>query len=395
MNKINFTSLSSYITTVSYNAPAYMRSKSPTISKMFSDILENLMSMYVGTRKQKHSYIMLLNTLTYKVLQGDSIEFIYGQEDPPLGIEPVSDDILKSETGVLYIDFDRVSWDMSIGSIHDVSKSIEKSDIKPPKLSKDVSKKSLKSSIQSKIDSTRRSSKKSDISLTLYKYPRIDTSKIWMIGEDEAGRSIPIYMTLPRIPAVQRDISLTTNIQDMTSRDLLHLFPEHFIQTRRPEMYEEISGFDFDMQLGFIPKISGFTKGQVVDNIIKYPQFNYMYRVVDGERISFLKHIEIDGELIPLSDAINSVDDLMTLPHDRVYYWDYIVRRYLLERDYGVVVHKYPLYGSFDPFMTLIDSQSSYISWGYEDVLEIAKQCVLGRVNFYQSRNPIVRRSLS
>ena len=68
-----------------------------------------------------------------------------------------------------------------------------------------------------------------------------------------------------------------------------------------------------------------------------------------------------------------------------------MVRRYLLEEEAGVV-HKYPMYGTLLPYLTLFMPPEEYIRRGYKDTLNIAKQCVASRVSFKQSRNPVLKR---
>lgn len=230
-----------------------------------------------------------------------------------------------------------------------------------------------------------------DISLNFWRYPSYDPKDLWGYGKDAAGRMMPIYKTFPKIPEVQRDVSITTNVNEMTDSELMNLYPDHIIRTRRPAMYEKLAGFEFDDVVGFIPKITGFTEDQVLDNIWKYPQFNFMFRWVGKNRYSFMKHIEINGELLTLKQAAEQVDDLKKLPQKKIYFWDYIVRRYLLECEYTDIKHKYPLQGTFSPWMTLFAPPQVYIKNGYTDTLQLAKACVTGRVSFYQTRNPILK----
>ena len=71
---------------------------------------------------------------------------------------------------------------------------------------------------------------------------------------------------------------------------------------------------------------------------------------------------------------------------------EYVVRRYLLERDISNVQHRYPLWGSLDPFLTLFMPPDEYIKYGYTDIIDLARKCVESRVSYRKSRNPIVRR---
>lgn len=71
---------------------------------------------------------------------------------------------------------------------------------------------------------------------------------------------------------------------------------------------------------------------------------------------------------------------------------EYVVRRYLLERDIKGIEHKYPMFGTLDPFVTLFMPSKIYREEGYKDSVDIARQCVKSRVSYLQSRNPVIRR---
>lgn len=382
MRKISFTSLPQFILDAATSESPNIRSKAPEISRRFSDLVVKAPKGYIGTKSQKRAIVNILNTLSLRVIQEDDMSEYDDVSD--FYELPKSSDDFKC-LGKIFIDIDMIIWDVEpTDNIQNIQPVIHKS-------SKPIHAKSS----NPKTSMKERSTSRSDISFEFPEFPSIDTSKVWAIGNDDAGRPIPIYTTLPEIPEIQRDISITTDVSRMSSNELLHLYPKVLIQVRRPDMYVDVPGFTVDPEIGFIPKISGYTEDQVIDNIIKYPQFNYMYRIIDGKRTSFMKYIEIEGQLLTLEEASDRVEDMSNLPDSKVYYWDYIVRRYLLERDIKHIEHKYPLYGSFDEFMTLFAPQDFYIKRGYQDVEDIARKCVSGRVRFYQTRNPLVRRLFS
>lgn len=237
-----------------------------------------------------------------------------------------------------------------------------------------------------------------DIDLEFRSFPVRDVSKLWDTCYDDCGREMKVYYSHPIIPTKQNEITITTPYDQISDMDLLKLFPDHFIRTRLDIMYEPQEGFTVHPKLGFIPKISGFTEEQVIDNIIKYPRFCHIFRMIDdpdrfrGEkRISFISRIEVDGELLRLKEAINTVEDMKNLPDINVFYYDYIMRRYLLERDYHTLEHKYPLDGYLQPFTVLFMTPEEYAELGYTDALDLAKQCVKHRVQFYQSIHPLTK----
>ena len=62
---------------------------------------------------------------------------------------------------------------------------------------------------------------------------------------------------------------------------------------------------------------------------------------------------------------------------------EYVIRRYLLERDNGVE-HKYKLRGNLQPYITLFAPPEFYNT----DPVELARTAVKARVEFLRSRNP-------
>lgn len=342
----------------------------------------------------------ILNYISYSICVGDA--FQYDKSMLSHIIESQYDDnAMKNLLKELYIDSDGVSWDIfgdcddnlsdAVSEVNDV---INQTDDVIPEFANASDKLPIDSEDSNDKGFEIYTSKRDDISLAFKEFPRFDITKVWMYGHDAAGRVVPIFVQLPEIPEVQRDVSVTTDISKMSDGDFMDLYPDHTIRTRKDEFYAPINGYAYDDLVGFIPKIDGFTDEQVLDNIIKYPQFNFMYRYIDGERTSFMNHIEIDGTLYPLKEAVHIVPDLENLPKKRIYYWDYIVRRYLLERDIKHVEHKYPLFGYFGEFMTLFTTPDTYAKYGYNDMIDMAYQCVSGRIKFYRSRNPLVRKVL-
>lgn len=409
LKDIQFSYISQYVTDFAEAFPRIVHTNAGQISTCWADYIDKFVELYTGTLSEKRKMLGVLNSVAYDTVSQNvltlKIEDIHSLSDIKSFVCPYSENEMKSLLGSAYLEFHNIIWDIephistdvnsiSVKSNADKSTPLDKFDtsqsIKIPEaltaeIRADVDSKVISESV-SQYRSTR-----DDISLKFSEFPCFDPQKIWGYGKDAAGRIMPIFTTLPEIPKVQNDISITTDVAKMSTSELINLYPDHLIKVRRDEMYEHIQGFDYDEDVGFIPHITGFTREQVVDNIFKYPQFNFMYRRVNGERVSFMKYIEVDGELIPLSEAINIVEDMQNLPDSNVFYWDYTVRRYLLERDYDTCQHRYPIIGTFGPWMTLFAPPDVYIQRGYTDTEALARKCVINRVLFYQTRNPLLK----
>lgn len=248
-----------------------------------------------------------------------------------------------------------------------------------------------------------------DIVLTTKPYQRFDTSRVWKKVYDDCGRPMNMYATLPIIPKKQRDISVTTNVDRMSKSELLNLYPKTTpVKGFRshPIFRQQYEGFTTDSIFGFIPKIEGFTEEQVIDNIIKYPSLDSTTRLKIRPKTTNMKYpqpfyhdIEIDGELIDCKKITEQIceriPDISRFIHaGAAYYpiiWDYIVRRYLLERDILHMEHKYPMYGDLQPFASLCLSADEYVKRGYtNDIEEFAYNHVKSRIHYLESINPVI-----
>lgn len=232
---------------------------------------------------------------------------------------------------------------------------------------------------------------KEDLYLKPPTFPQFYADKVWKSGYVD-GSQLVIYVTKPEIPTKQNEISCTTDVSLMTSSDLMKLFPNHIIHTRADVMYERVKGIEYDDALGLIIPIQGFTSKQVRDNIIKYPHLFKLSKVVDGQKVGFYKTIEIDGELHDTMEVWDSLVESKAMPLNAEFIKEYVIRRYLLERDIRRVEHRYPMFGTLDPFLTLFMPPEDYIKRGYKKTEDLVKQCVSARVSYKQSRNPILRR---
>ena len=101
--------------------------------------------------------------------------------------------------------------------------------------------------------------------------------------------------------------------------------------------------------------------------------------------------MEIDGELRDTVEVWDSLEISKWIPKNVDFIKEYVVRKYLMDIEHKGATYKYPLFGTLDPFLTLFMPASEYTKRGY-DALELAKQCVLSRVSYKQSRSPVIRR---
>ena len=231
---------------------------------------------------------------------------------------------------------------------------------------------------------------KEDLYIRPPSIPRFDISSPYL-DKIINNTHYTIYRSLPEVPITQSQISVTTDIDRMTDMDLLRLYPNTFIRTRSATMYESHSNMELDEDIGVIFPICNYTADQIKDNIIRYPHIFKLMRMIDNKIVSFYSNIEIDGVLYNTLEIWDTLPDSKYIPRNSEFIKEYVVRRYLLERDIDKIDHKYPIFGALDPFLTLFTTKEDYIRMGYRDTLNIARQCVISRVNYKQSRNPILR----
>lgn len=341
----------------------------------------------------------------------------------PLELTRVSDMELRNKLGSNYLECGKVDWSCvddfiyedsidtmfvnekdlvssvevskeKIGSFSKMVKDIEKKDdhsIEESNLKEtiEVNRNNVSSSVQKNIQKKRVTSKE-DLYLEAI-VPVNDWSRGYKLtGAFDIENYIPI--SLPEIPTKQCEVTVTTDSSKMLDREFLNLFPTQFIRTRRPVLYEMIPGCEYDEKLGVILNIEGFTKEQILDNIVKYPVIHELKRQVDENTFDiFYTKLEIDGQLYDIETIWSELKDTKDLPHNKALMSDYVTRRYLLERDVKGVKHKYPLFGRLEPFMTLFMTPKEYKQYGYDDPLYLAKTCVQSRQHFLVDRNPVLR----
>lgn len=363
-----------------------------TLSTYHSDIITYAINHFDGTNSRKSEIVSLMNTISYHMIQGNTLPTNWTSTDPFKNIQMVDyyecEEVLKD----LFLHPRKIQWDIDIQESEDVNIDTNSTRII-----------SGSSTLRRQISTNIEESKKTNIPKIMeeptpkeYLYikpptiPRFDVRRPWM-RKIVNNTTYCIYPTLPDPPVTQSQISITTDVDKMGHTDLLKLYPNRTIHTRSANMYQPYEGIELDSLLGLILPIEGFTKEEVRDNIIKYPHIFRLTRLVDGKPTSFYSHIEIDGELRDTLEVWDSLPESKIIPKNSEFVKEYVVRRYLLERDINKVEHKYPLFGTLDPFLTLFTTPQIYESLGYSDSIELARDCVRSRVSYKYTRNPVVR----
>lgn len=352
------------------------------LSTIHSDIITYVISNFHNTTKFKSKVIAVLNTVSYYIISGDSLPSDWDSSSPLDNLESIDSAVCESTIGELYLHVKSITWDVQESATPVFS--AEKIDTTSSEI---VSK---TATVKQSSDYLISATPKEHLYIRPPVVPQFDTSKPWL--QSNVNQTVyTIYRSLPLIPANQSQISVTTDSSIMTATDIMKLYPNCFIRTRASLMYEAYGSLTLDPDVGILIPITGFSPAQVKDNIIKYPHIYKLLRYVDDTYVSFYSDIEIDGKLYKTLDVWDTLPDSKKMPRNSDYIKEYVVRRYLLERDIKGIKHKYPLYGSLDAFLTLFTTSDDYIRLGYVDVLDIAKQCVQSRINYKRSRNPILK----
>lgn len=372
------------------------------LSTLHSQIIDHVISHYVREYYFHRKVIDVMNTVSMIVSIGDSLPSGWEPSHLEKGLVLADAIQAKSSLGSLYINLKEVEWDINESA--DSATTVNTS-TRPPLLNQ--SKTVVRNQVNSRASdsnkkegmfkhSTRQNSDaltpKEDLYIQGPTVPIFNSSSP-MFQVEVDGNILAMYSSLPEVPQKQNQISCTTDVTRMTRAELLRLFPNHFIQTRAPKMYEPIQGLEFDQDLGVILNIDGFTSAQVRDNIIRYPHiFRLKKNSPEGE-ITFYSTLEIDHELKSITEMWSRLDDTKSVPYSTEYAKEYVVRRYLLERDINHIHHRYSMCGTLDPFLTLFSTTDDYVRFGYTDLEGIARKCVEARVSYKRSRNPILRRA--
>lgn len=367
--------------------PARIRAK---LSTLHSGVITYVVSNFKNTAKYKRQIVDTLNTISVYIKNNDALPSDWSVSNPLTNLELLDSSFCEDTLGNLCIKVKDIIWDVQES---ETDEQISTDTVVTAKtLSEDTVTSSKVVNVKPKRDIgvVVSPTPKENLYIKPPTIPQFDASKPWL--QSQLNQNVyTIYESLPIIPVNQSQISVTTDVSKMTIMDMMKLYPNHFIRTRAATMYENHDGLTLDDDIGIILPIVGFSPTQVKDNIIKYPHIYKLTRYMNNKFTSFYSNIEIDGELHDTLSIWDSLPDSKKMPRNSEFIKEYVVRRYLLERDILGVEHKYPLFGTLEPFLTLFTTSDDYIRLGYTDVTDIAKQCVISRVSYKRSRNPILR----
>lgn len=368
-----------------------------TLSEIHSDIILYVSKHFSGRMSEKRRIIDFMNSMSYAVISGDSITIPIDVEKRINDFEVIPDSACRSTLQSMYISLKDVIWDIDITQTSnldtDVVKNVESKQNESYGVKQQVNSNTHISNkhINDSWKDNKQKTDKSDLYIQPPTVPLFDSTST-VINEIIDGTQYVVYKSLPFIPTKQNEISATTDVDLMTSSDLRKLYPNTFIRTRSPVMYEKVDGLDYDNKLGVIFPIDGFKKEDIINNIIMYPHLYKLNKYdANGDVVNFYSTIEIDENLISISDIWDDLPESSVIPYNVEYIKEYVVRRYLLERDIKHINHRYKMFGELKPYLTLFMPIDDYISYGHTNIDGIAKSCVESRVGYKRSRNPIFR----
>lgn len=351
--------------------PAKYRSQ---LVQYHSMIVDYIIHNFDGTYKFRNRIVHVINSITYAVLSNDYIDG--NSIDGLLSVNLIDNSTCEEKLNSLFLKDREIMWDIGIvepavSTSNDTSPEVKVAEIP--------------------VLNNMKNTDKSDLYIKPPTFPQFNCNKIWMSGIAD-GINYTIYTSLPEVPTKQNQISVTTDLANFRDSDLLALYPTEFIHTRNAYMYDNVDGLTLHHSLGLLLPICGVPESTLIDNIIQYPHLFQIMREIDNKLVNFYQYIEIDGELYNVLDVWDNLPDTKNIPKNKEFIKEYVIRRYLIERDIFHKDHKFKMYGLLDPFITLFMPASGYSLYGYDDPIELAKSCVTARVNYKQSRNPIVRR---
>lgn len=375
----------------------YPREYRGAISQLLGYLLDQVSQEYPGTKRYQLELVDVINRLVYMVLSGDTYPTSLDLRDlfhtaPLYEIDDMKDLLGDLYMDRKYIDFSQMEICTQPQTASKQSSNSKSVNTEPTKTIK-TSGKLTTEDVSTATVCSEPPTPKTDLYIQPPTIPQFDSTKPWASTMID-GTLYSIYESYPKVPIKQNQISVTTDVNLFSDSDLMRLYPNRFIRTRAPIMYSPVDGLDYDDMLGIILPIDGFSREALIDNLIKYPHIFKLCRVVDGVVESMYSKIEIDGELVRIMSVWDDLPDTQYIPRTKDFVKEYVVRRFLLERDVYHIDHRYSLHGSLDPFLTLFMPPEGYIDRGYTNVVRIARSCVEARVSYKQTRNPIISRML-
>jgi hypothetical protein len=372
-NKIRFTSISE-----NYQVNRGVKGK---LSELHSSVISYVIKHFDGTMLYKQRVVKILNILTYALYAAEPLPFDWSKTEPFVNVPDIDDDLLEETLGSVYLTVDAIDWDIT---------PVDNPSIIPGTSFQSIVTDTSVDEVPIVKEAIIKETPSTDLYIQAPEIPQFDVTKPWV--QKQCGADLlTIYTTLPEIPKRQRDISITTDVSKMTDSDLLNLYPNHFIRTRAPIMYEPQTNMHFDKDFGVILPIDDYSKEQVVENIIRYPHLYKLAREQNNELVSFYAYMEINGELVDTLEVWDSLEISKWIPKNAEFIKEYVVRKYLMDMEIKGVEFKYPIYGTLQPYLTLFMPVQEYANRNY-DVVDLARTCVRSRVSYKQSRSPILRR---
>lgn len=354
------------------NVLPYPAKYKAALSTAHSEIISYVCDNYPGGLAYKNRVVALLNAVSCLILDGGTYKI---NLDNPFADVDIDADL--SKLGELEIQARQIEWDIE---------SVE------PKSGVVVEPKPILATVMTSASDDFIPTPKENLYLKGRTIPRFDPDDVWLRTFIN-GEEFVMYRSLPIVPEIQRDVTVSTDVNRCTPADLLKLYPNILIKTRAAALYQPCGSLKYLDDLGVVLPILDFTEDQLIQNIIEYPHLYHVERYINGDWEKFYKRIEIDGELYDTMEVWDSLPDSKCIPKSAEYIKDYVIRRYLMERDILHISHKYPMWGSLDPFITLFMPAADYKRYGIDDAVATARACVTSRVSWYQTRNPILRQA--
>lgn len=384
-HKIKFTNISeTYQVRPQYKAE---------LSKIYSSIITYVIGHYDGTLRYKQQVVKVLNIITFAKYTDELLPSDWLIGKPFENIPEYSEAEIEDSLADIYLTVDAIDWDITPVDtpVSDIPESaVPISAVSSSKVVQKPAAVTGELLPNYTAAETVASTPPTDLYIQSPEVPQFNINKPWI--QKRCGSDLlTIYTTVPEIPKKQRDVSITTDVNLMTEKDLLNLYPNQFIKTRAAILYEQQPNLKFDPIYGLITPIDGYDEDTILRNIIEYPHFYHAVRLQGDKLESFYSYIEKDGELVDTLEIWDSLNISTKIPKHTEFIKDYLMRKYLLDRDIEHKEFKYPLYGALDPFITLFMPASEYKNLGYDPV-DLARQCVLSRVAYKQSRNPVLKR---
>ena len=407
----------------------YPKKHKAALSTWHSRIVEDTIEKYKNSRDFRDTVCGMMNVITMMILSGDTIPKNMTVNDLFIHLTTVSFQEMEDVCGSLFLEQSQIEWDVeptpstldkySPEQLHEMMEKHLKENMsefmgEAPELYSAIASAVIEAKdadavktapqdaapappvkpapdpVPSVVSASSEHTPKEDLFFSPRTVPTFDKDREWFTGFAN-GCEYAVYTTLPEIPQCQRGVTITTDIRKLRDADVMRLFPNRRIRTRPDCMYEPIDGVEMHPILGLILPIDGFTREQIIDNMIRYPFFHNPRRFVGDEIRSLYDEIEIDGELVRTIEVWDTLPISKIVPKTKEFLREYAARRFYLERDVQKIEHRYKTLGTYLPFATLFTTPDEYKQLGYSDALDLAWTCVKHRIFYHQTASPVLR----